>query len=125
MFGYGQVMFDYGQVLWPHVLNNLTYGAYYEGFDITVLYFEKTIVVGPGKIYTKNKVYNISKNLFLFTPGYKWGVIYFDPFLESLSYAEGAEEEPVCFSPFDKMTCIRPRPPVVEGITIALVPLWQ
>lgn len=118
-------MFDYGYVLWPHVVNNMYFDAYVEGLDISVDYTNRTITVSPGRALINGKYAEYEETQFTFTPGYKWGVIWIDPSNMSLKFTEGQEEAPSCLNPAVKATCFRPRPPIISGLTIALVPLWQ
>jgi len=117
-------MFDYKYVLWPHVINNMSYDAYIEGLDVTVDYANNTITVNPGRALIDDKYAEYGQMQFTFTPGYKWATVWIDPSDMSLKFAEGQEEAPSCIDPAIKATCFRPRPPVVQGVTIALIPLW-
>jgi hypothetical protein len=118
-------MFNYGHVLWPHVINNMYYNIYIEGLQVSVDYVNQKIVISPGRIYTDKWVVDYPGGEIQFSIGKKWGVVWYDPNDGVLKFTEGIEEEPKCVNPSDKNTCIRPRPPVVNGYAIALVPLWQ
>ena len=118
-------MFDYKYVLWPHVINNMSYDAYIEGLDVTVDYANNTITVNPGRALIDDKYAEYGQMQFTFTPGYKWATVWIDPSDMSLKITEGQEDTPACIDHMVKATCFRPRAPIVNGYTIVLVPLWQ
>ena len=118
-------MFDYKYVLYPHVINNLYYDAYIEGLDVSVDYAQRKIKVSKGRAVIDGKEATYQGLEYTFTPGHKWAVVWIDPTDMSLKVTEGQEEPPSCIDQAIKYTCIRPRPPVVQGVTLALVPLWS
>jgi hypothetical protein len=117
-------MFDYGYVVVPHIFNNLYYDAYIEGLNVTVDYNQRKIRVSQGKAIIDGKEATYQELEYSFTPGYRWAVVWIDPQDMKLKITEGQEEQPSCLDPKVKYTCFRPRPPVVNGVTIAVVPLW-
>jgi len=118
-------MLNYGYVLWPNLVNNTGYEAYIDGFNINVDYTNRKISIGPGRALIDGNYAEYPEAEYTFTPGYKWTVVWIDPSDMSLKISEGQEEAPACIDPAVKATCYRPKAPVVNGYTIALVPLWQ
>jgi len=117
-------MFDYKYVVIPHMLNNLYYNAYVDGLGVSVDYGTNKITVTPGRAVVDGKSAKYQGMEYTFTPGHKWAVVWIDPTNMSLKVTEGQEEPPTCIDPAVKYTCFRPRPPVVQGVTLAVVPLW-
>ena len=117
-------MFDYRYVVIPHILNNLYYDAYAEGLNVSVDYNTNKITVAPGRAIIDGKEASYQGLEYAFTRGYKWAVVWIDPTDMTLKITEGQEEQPQCIDPQIKYTCFRPKPPVVQGVTLAVVPLW-
>ena len=118
-------MMNYGYVLWPNLVNNSKYDAYIDGFEIEVNYTTRKISIGPGRALIDGNYTEYSATEYTFSPDHKWAAIWIDPSDMSLKITEGQEETPACVDPSVKATCYRPKAPVVNGYTIALVPLWQ
>ena len=117
-------MFNYQYVVIPHILNNLYFDAYTEGLNVSVDYNQKKITVAPGRAIIDGKEATYQGMEYTFTEGYKWAVVWIDPADMSLKVTEGQEEPLSCIDLAVKYTCFRPRPPVVQGVTLAVVPLW-
>ena len=117
-------MFDYKYIVMPHIFNNMYYNALVNGLDISVDYSQRKIIVTPGKVIIDGKEASYNGIEYSFTPGHKWAAVWIDPSDMSLKVTEGPEEPLSCIDPAIKYTCLRPRPPVVKGVTLAVVPLW-
>jgi hypothetical protein len=117
-------MLDYKYVVIPHIFNNMYYNAFIDGLNVSVDYTNKKIVVAPGKAVVDGKEASYDGLEYTFTQGHKWAVVWIDPSDMSLKVTEGPEEPPSCIDPAVKYTCFRPRPPLVQGVTLAVVPLW-
>jgi len=117
-------MFDYKYVVIPHMFNNTYYNLLVDGLDVSVNYGQRKITVAPGKAIIDGKEVSYNGLEYSFVPGYKWVTVWIDPTTMELKITEGPEELPSCIDPQVKYTCFRPRPPVVKGVTLAVVPLW-
>jgi len=117
-------MFDYKYVVIPHILNNLYYNAYIEGLSVSVDYVQNKITVTPGRAIIDGKGASYNGLEYTFIPGYKWAVVWIDPSDMTLKVTEGQEEPLSCIDPQIKYTCLRPKPPTIQGVTLAVVPLW-
>jgi hypothetical protein len=102
----------------------MSHDVYIEGLDVAVDYTNNIITVSPGRALIDDKYAEYEQTQFTFTQGHKWGVIWIDPSDMMIKFTEGQEEALSCIDPTIKPSCFRPRPPVVQGVTIALIPLW-
>ena len=118
-------MFGYKYVVIPHIFNNMYYNTYIEGLDVSVDYGNKKIAVAPGRAIIEGKEASYNGLEYTFTPGHKWAVVWIDPETMELKITEGPEEALSCIDPAIKYTCFRPKPPLVPGISLAVVPLWS
>jgi len=117
-------MFDYRYVVIPHIFNNMYYNVLVDGLNVSVDYAQRKITVAPGKAVVDGKEASYNGLEYTFTPGHRWAVVWIDPSDMSLKVTEGPEEPPSCIEPTMKYTCFRPKPPLVQGVTLAVVPLW-
>ena len=117
-------MFDYKYVVIPHIFNNMYYNALVDGLNVSVDYNQRKITVAPGKAVVNGKEASYNGLEYSFVPGYKWATVWIDPSDMSLKVTEGPEEPLSCIDPQVKYTCFRPKPPPVQGVTLAVVPLW-
>jgi len=117
-------MLDYKYVVIPHIFNNLYYDANVQGLDVSVDYTNNEIKIGAGSAVVNGKSATYGETRYKFVQGYKWAVVWIDPSDMSLKVTEGQEEQPQCIDPAIKYTCFRPKPPMVQGVTLAVVPLW-